>query len=203
MRGRPSVDDAVMTDALGWITALATLALAAATTWMACKTAASVRQTQQHHADNMMPLCIFDPPRDPKIGHGDGTSNGAPLASISYRFLGAVRNSGLGPALNLRAVMRVPGLDDHEATRKLPALGRGEAWEERGTDASDRGIFFEVPLQSGSDVRMSGSGWELYLEYTDVFGTPYHTKHVHDPQQPWTQFAKGHRPRTKTAAGFA
>ncbi len=181
-----------MTDILDCITPLATLALAGATGWMAWKTAALVKQAQKHHVENLTPVLTLDPIAGICLHRSSSVDTDA-----RYLFNGILRNSGLGPALDLKAIIRFPGIGEGKP-KHLPPLGGGMEWGETTTGAGMvRGqIFFLFPHQGNLPSESSGvvtSTWEIDLEYSDVFGNKYWTKHVCEPghsEKPWFTFQK-------------
>jgi hypothetical protein len=41
---------------------------------------------------------------------------------------------------------------------------------------------------------IAAMSWVLVLEYQDVFGKVFHTRHAKDPRTPWTVFGEGSAP---------
>lgn len=203
--------------------ALATLVLAGVTACMVSKTkqlaretaavaretAALVAQEDRHHKERFTPVCVLVP--QPPRGSGsrrsqlvrlngclDPVSDGVPREWCFCEVACAVHNAGVGPALNVVMIVRFLGGETHEALYELSPLGSGQTFDPTSSPA---GVFV-VPVEITAGIAredlesaLNDGHWELYLQYSDVFGDVFHTKHTADPEQPWTAFKKGDRQR--------
>ncbi|VAY89044.1 conserved hypothetical protein [mine drainage metagenome] len=105
-------------------------------------------------------------------------------------------NLGVGPALNVRLVLRFMGIEDYGFSRELTPI---PAHESRGESNYSVRVAFQ-PEDGFNDVDAqlsTGPSWEIILEYKDVFGNCFHTIHSKNPQQPWTMCGKGSPPLGK------
>lgn len=111
-----------------------------------------------------------------------------------FKIACLVRNIGPGPALNVRLSFRAMGRPSYGFTQELVPVGAGET---QG-DTKHALEMWVQPTSSFNDTDMAlagGTGWELVLEYEDVFSNPFYTIHPKNPQMPWTQCGKGFAPR--------
>jgi hypothetical protein len=186
------------------IAALATATAAIATAWMAGMTKRSIQQVEKHHQDSYRPILVIAPygnaiPIDrstllklaPK-GAGFFSSTGA--FESTYIIAGLLTNIGVGPALNVRLVLRIMGIDGYGINCELTPVPTCEG---RGGKSD---YSFRVPFQprggfNDTDVQLStGPSWEIILEYEDVFGHRFHTIHSKNLQIPWTVCGTGSPP---------
>lgn len=195
------------------IIAIFTAAAAVATAFMAVFTGIAIKNGQRqfrdaqaaseaHHRDTFRPVVVLSPfegvePED----RANVIQFDSAVGSDERRFVrvsGFLRNVGVGPALNVRLLFRAMGKAGYGFALALTPIGAGEKYDlgsrEVGPMAT-RGIRYPVRLTAGfnaADIAIaSGSGWEIVLEYEDVFGNTFHTIHRKDPQVPWTECGKG------------
>ncbi len=178
---------------------LATAAAAAFTAWMVFLTNRGIEQNQQQHLDASRPILVFLPHH--------GMSEGARVRVLHYAVVpqipsvgrvmlnGAVRNIGVGPAINARITLRIRGIEGYgPVPLSLPPIGAGDFFGK--VDDS-----IPMPISSGNgfsdtDAQSApGEHWELLLEYEDVFGRIFHTVHSKNPQVPWTTIGRGPAPK--------
>lgn len=204
---------------VGALTAVGTIGLAMATFWMAKKTRDLAVQEERHHQDGAMPICLLDEEVRGRSNTVELREQGkGSQIPFEYHIYGALRNIGHGPALNIRLVLRFPTFNNHEITYDLDPLGAGEA---RGADltaaiasvcnpeappyekqfaAREGRRIATIPMApvgnfNDTTIRMSGDAWgDIFLEYTDIFGTRFYTQHTKDPQNQWMRLGKGSRP---------
>jgi hypothetical protein len=130
----------------------------------------------------------IDPlPDDPRTPYYAGT----------YAIRCPLQNLGHGPALNLRIQFK---FSDGQTTElwELPPLA---AKELRGGD--NEPLHVSIPLddpQHGikhalnrADFEKITSGWEIWLEYEDIFGKQFCTVHHKSPLKPWVTFRDDQR----------
>lgn len=190
------------------VTAICTGAAAIATAVMAYCTYWAIKSSQQQFCDAQQredsrhqaayrPIVVLEP-----FGGIEAESRIQIVLFDANSYMGSlrrfnigcvVRNVGVGPALNVRLSFRAMGKPGYGFTQELVPVGAGEA---PGNTAEPLEIWVQ-PTSSFNDADMalaSGTGWELVLEYEDVFGNPFHTIHRKNPQMPWTQCGKGAAP---------
>lgn len=119
-----------------------------------------------------------------------------PITSISRVVLnGAVRNIGVGPAINGRMTLRIRGIEGYGPdSLSLPPIGAGDLFGK-----FDDSILMPISYRNGfSDTdaqSAAGEHWDLALEYEDVFGRVFHTVHSKNPHVPWTTIGCGPAPK--------
>ncbi len=180
-----------------WIAAIATAAAAIATAWMAGMTKRSLQQVEKHHQDSYRPILVIAPSDDAIPIDRSMLLKLAPSSPGSfestYIISGLLTNLGVGPALNVRLVLRIMGIAGYGISRELTPV---PAKESRGE--SDYSVRVSFQPQGGfndADAQLStGSSWEIILEYEDVFGNRFHTIHSKNPQRPWTVCGRGSPP---------
>lgn len=192
------------------VIAICTAAAAVFTAVMAFYTRVAIKRGQQQfhdaqqrddarHQDAYRPIVVLEP-----FGGVEAESRGHIVAFDSSSHMGdrrlfkiacVVRNVGVGPALNVRLSFRAMGKPDYGFAQELVPVGAGET---QGTTTHALEIWV-LPTPSFNDADIasaSGTGWELVLEYEDVFGNRFHTIHRKNPQVPWTECGKGPAPAT-------
>lgn len=155
------------------------------------------QQSEQHHQDSLRPVLVLAP----RAGI-DQLDRSNLLWSVPVKLQETIRtfetpcvlrNIGTGPALNARLTLRFMGIDGYGIARDVAPLRAGGE-----TDGSERHLKVQFRLCDGfndADFQLAcGMGWELLLEYEDVFGNHFHTIHCKNPQRPWTVCGKGTAP---------
>jgi hypothetical protein len=190
------------------VIAICTAAAAVFTAVMAFYTRVAIKRGQQQfhdaqqrddarHQDAYRPIVVLEP-----FGGIEAESRARlvvldPSSHMGnlrlFRIACVVRNVGVGPALNVRLSFRAMGNPDNGFSQEFVPVGAGET---NGDTAHALEIWVH-PKPSFNDADMaqaSGTGWELVLEYEDVFGNRFHTIHRKNPQMPWTECGKGSAP---------
>ncbi|MHB8252942.1 MAG: hypothetical protein ACYDEV_04445 [Acidiferrobacter sp.] len=198
--------------AVGILTAAGTIGLAIATFWMASKTAELTKQEERHHQDASMPVCVLETLHDGGGGTMDrkrvidlqvgknGTDTNLPIHYF-YHIYGILTNIGMGPALALRITLCFPSHDNYYFSYNLAPLGANEKRDpDKTPSAAPQGIIITIPrypVPKFDNTAIAASfkeGWVMYLEYNDVFGNPYHTRHPTKTSDTWGEFKKGIAP---------
>lgn len=155
------------------------------------------QRDEARHQDAYRPVVVLEP-----FGGVEAAAR-ANLVSVDpsskmgtfrlFRVSCLVRNLGVGPALNVRLSFRAMGKLGYGFTQELVPVGVGE---QQGDTKRALEVWVQsTPSFNDADLALaSGTGWELVLEYEDVFGNPFHTIHRKNPQMPWTQCGKGAAP---------
>lgn len=159
-------------------------------------------QSEQHHQDAFRPVVVLSPfegvePEDrSNVIHFDPA-----VGSDERRFVmisGILRNVGTGPALGVRLHFRAMGKQDYGFILFLAPIGVGEKYDLASRGPSNRPLRYPVrptPGFNAADIAFAGgTGWDLVIEYEDVFGNAFHTIHRKDPQQLWTTCGKDPAP---------
>lgn len=177
-----------MANTIDSVTAMSTYVLAAATTWMAWRTASLVKQNAKHHTESLRPVLTLDPVAGIRLYRASAVNDKA-----RYQFCGRLRNCGTGPAIDIRVTIRFPTLRDGEP-RYLPALGPGMDWSETMPGAgTERGqLFFFLPLPGScpQETTLTASPnivkdhWQIDFNYADIFGNRFWTRHECNPDKP-------------------
>lgn len=179
------------------VAALATAAAAIATAWMASMTKRSLQQVEKHHQDSYRPILAIAPSDDAIPIDRSTLLKLAPISpgafESTYIIAGLLTNIGVGPALNVRLVLRIMGIEGYGISRELTPV---PTRENRGeSDYSFRVSFQPHGGFNDADAQLStGPSWEIILEYEDVFGHRFHTIHSKNPQIPWTVCGTGSPP---------
>ena len=171
------------------------------------------RDTERQHRDQFKPICALIPLNGIVPAERGKLLEliGKEITHQNHGFIHlrcSLRNTGSGPALNLRVSIRyifdsglsIPAIE-------LSPLGAGEV---RGQSfgAADLGCRLEwpVPLTDGglnenTFLGLQKGGFEFILNYTDVFGQNFQSVHrvapfVHDPAAPilWFTYHEGPLP---------
>ena len=157
---------------------------------MAMTTALIIRQNRRQHQETSRPICALVPEKGTDAsGRRDILQvHQEPNDPARYFLVHCdVKNVGGGPAvkLKLRVTFWVNTAAHFEA--ELSPLGSHE---------SAAGPL-RVPVFVGNQFTLTEyqlapcEGWDLWLEYADVFGNMFHTRHTKNPQQPWTLLGEG------------
>ena len=196
---------------VGTLTAVGTIGLAFATFWMAKKTRDLAVQEERHHQYGAMPVCVLE-----TLGDGGGGVKdrkqiielsedpkfvSTPVRHFLYKIKGILKNIGTGPALKLRVTLCFPSDNSYKISYPLSPLGVNETRDPAKIGSSALwGVFITLEYGATSDSEVStinstfSKGWCLYLEYEDVFGNPYHTRHSTNTNDAWGTFVKGAAP---------
>lgn len=157
---------------------------------MAVTTAIIIFQNRRQHQEALLPICVLVPARGTDAaGRRDILQlHQEPNDPSRYFHVQCgVKNIGGGPVVKLK--LRVTFWTNTAARfeAELSPLGANE---------SAAGPL-RVPVFIGNQFTESeygwtpGEGWDLWLEYEDVFGNVFYTRHTKTPQQPWVQLGKG------------
>lgn len=154
-------------------------------------------QSEQHHQDAYRPVLVLAPqggvdPVDRSALLDIGSKQGADGKYICSIRCG-VQNVGTGSALKVCLHLRAMGQTGYGTSFELTPVAAGER---RGDAQHPLWIrFSQTPQFNSADIAFAaGTGWELILEYEDVFGNMFHTIHRKDPRMPWTECGKGPAP---------
>ena len=197
--------------AVGALTAAGTISLAFATFWMAKKTRDLAVQEERHHQDGAMPVCVLETLDDGGAGvkdrmriidlYEDPNSASTEVRHYLYKIYGILKNIGTGPALKLRIALCFPSDNSYKLSYALSPLGVNETRDpDRIASPEPRGVLITLPygvtsaLEASTITAAFSNGWCLYLEYEDVFGNPYHTRHSTNINDAWGTFVKGVAP---------
>jgi len=192
---------------------------------MALATFVVVRQGRRHredderrHQDEFRPLCALMPfdgvdpqyRRDTLLAISDQQAPNQGFGIIEIRC--ALRNIGLGPALNVRIMFRFLDMQGYlTCPWELSPLRPGE---HRGseTDAIRIPVQFENHFNQSDFSQIIGKQWEIILTYDDIFEDHFYSIHRKRPlqleklygaattaefvapPQPWVTFGRGQFP---------
>ncbi len=205
--GRATILLAAATFCVAYLTrnlSKATINVAKETNRLAQETAKMVQQEDEHHRERFMPMCILVPDRF--LGKGTQREGVVSLGRVG-KFLeggiqhdtleciikGGVRNTGVGPAVGVLMKLRLTGLEGCEGVRDMSFIGSGEI-EERN-EAQPIAIEIRIPQTTDMPTgyalsNLVANKWEIYLEYTDVFGQRFVTRHTSDKKVRWATFER-------------
>ena len=185
---------------VGILTAAGTIGLAIATFWMAKKTRDLANQADRHHLEDLMPVCEFcvPPNRLRPVVESKEDAQSHPPSFFEIRIPDhrsqnyvMIQNIGMGPALNVKVVLclfkfpRTPFSAFADDLRPGTACQAPRIFAPRLEDISNSS-WIEYIQHPGVD-------YEIHIEYTDVFGAPYHTQLNWVPGSPANTFHRGAR----------
>lgn len=207
------------------LTGLGTFALAVATFVVVFQTRRERRDNDRHHQDSLQPICILTPYDGVDPQHWRDTlltvsRDASPRLGFGIVELKcALRNIGLGPALNVGIMFRIHDLGGY--TTQPWELGPLRAGESRGSENAPLRIpvQFLAPLEAQDFAQLPGRSWELILVFEDVFGNSFYAMHAKNPlqmnrlypwpgtsklaapSQPWARLGKG-KPPARSGEGL-
>ena len=176
------------------ISAIATAIAAVATAWMACMTRRTIQQAHEHHKDEYRPILVLatydgvEPSNRNNllVPMLDKNNNALILHCI-------LKNIGVGPATNVKIIVRSMGIEGYGCEREVSPMQAGETYGKSGEPiripVTTHQQFNETDLQG-----ITNPSWEIFVEYADVFGQVFHTIHKKNPQQSWITLGKGSVP---------
>ena len=183
-----------------------TFFLALATLCMAKMTRDLVVQEKRHHREGLMPICEFDITTDairPVLCYGEDRDLDppAPFFALMIPRLGKadpvnIRNIGLGPALQLKLGVSIHA--NHGLREPAPEIPYAYV-DDRAPNTACVAPRIYVPDGISADLRAliesseSQDSYTVWLEYTDVFDTPYHTRLQWTLREPANLFQVGPR----------
>jgi len=165
---------------------------------MAATTVVVIFQNRRQHRDALRPICVLVPEKGTDaVGRRDALQlHKEPNDSNKYFSIACgVKNIGGGPAVKLRLRITFWVNTTARFEAELSPLGAHE------TVAGP----LRIPVFVGNEFTQTeyewapGEGWDLWLEYEDLFGNLFHTRHTKTPQQPWVQIGNGLAPRATIA----
>jgi len=180
------------------IESVATACSTGFTAVMAGMTWRAIADSRTHHKDEYRPILVLapedgvEPPRRDTVIRSEKSSiDGGP----GYSLVGVtLRNIGRGPALNWRITIRFQGIEDYGVTRGLSPVQAGSEYETGGRVLCIPVSF--VPSFNETDFQAApAAGWQIFLEYEDLFGQLFHTIHRSDARVPWTALGQGRIPK--------
>lgn len=169
------------------------------TALMAVGTFCVIWQERRHHRNTFKPICVLEPdtgvvpPDRSGILQSEVTTNSP--CDGTFTIHSTLKNVGVGPAMNIRLEIRIRGIEGYGTTWPLSPLAKEQS---RGDKTHP--LLIPVKFHDGfnrADFESStNQGWEIWLEYRDVFGTVFHTRHTKHPREPWAHFGDGPIPKT-------
>jgi hypothetical protein len=189
------------------LTGIGTLALAGATFCVIRQGQRQREDTERQHRDRFKPICLLAP-----YGGVDAWNRRGDLLEVtppapdnpscwSVAIRCVLRNVGAGPALKLRLKFRFLDMNGWTSEPwELSPLGAGETC---GSEAAPLLVPFPIHERfNQTDFAMlTGKPWEIWLEYEDVFGKPFHSVHRKAPVDTdvstatWTTAGPDQQPR--------
>lgn len=166
----------------------ATVKVAQETNRLAQETARMVQQEDEHHRERFMPVCALIP--QPPFGSRTERSDLVGIQRVGDHNVNVVircgvKNAGVGPALGVLVRFRSP---DGNGERGMSAIGAGELLNERDPTLIAIEVDPGAGHASGYQMERPVTKWEIDLEYTDVFGQAFITRHTSDPETRWARF---------------
>jgi hypothetical protein len=186
---------------MGWndfwtaLTSVGTVAMAFTTLWV-------IRKNKQHHQDSFKPICVLVPEHgvDPGYGRAEIIKCQEVAANDSshgtFEVHCALKNIGVGPALNVRMELRIRGFDGYGVSVTHSPLAKDES---RGDKENPLliPVTFRDDFNSSDFASATSSAWEIFIEYRDCFGNTFHTRHTQDPRKPWSTVSDGPVPKAR------
>ena len=188
------------------VESVATAFSAVFTAAMAGMTWRAIADSRKHHRDEFRPILVLatadgvDPAcRDTVVRPENSPTDGAPGYALSGVVL---KNIGPGPALNCRMTIQFQGIEGHGVTRSLSPVQAGAEYKSDG-----RPLHVPVSLNrdfNDADLRIAPrAGWQIFLEYENLFAQEFCTVHRSDPRVPWTVLKSGPIRKGNSAARWA
>ena len=189
------------------LTGTGTLALAGTTFCVIRQGQRQREDIERQHRDRFKPVCLLAPYGGVDAWNRRGALLEAMPPAPDNPSCGTVvircvlRNVGVGPALKLRLKFRFLDMNGWTSEPwELSPLGAGETC---GSEAAPLLVPFPIHERfNQTDFTMlTGKPWEIWLEYEDVFGKPFHSIHRKapfdsDPEKfTWTTAGPGQQPR--------
>ena len=189
------------------LTGTGTLALAGTTFCVIRQGQRQREDIERQHRDRFKPVCLLAPYGGVDAWNRRGALLEAMPPAPDNPSCGTVvircvlRNVGVGPALKLRLKFRFLDMNDGTSEPwELSPLGAGETC---GSEAAPLLVPFPIHERfNQTDFTMlTGKPWEIWLEYEDVFGKPFHSIHRKAPfdtdpaKFTWTTAGPGQQPR--------
>lgn len=195
------------TDVWNALTGIGTLTLAGVTFCVIRQGQRQREDIERQHRDRFKPICLLAPYDgvDSWNRRGDLLEVALPAPDNPSCGTVAIRcvlgNVGAGPALKLRLKFRFPNREGW--TTNAWELSPLAAKESIGnTDAPLRVPIKLQPAFTATDLStITGDLWEIWLEYEDVFGKPFHSIHRKAPVDTdlstatWTTAGPDQQPR--------
>lgn len=172
------------------LTAVGTVGMAVATWWV-------IRQNTLHHQNGFRPVCVLVPEHgvDPGYSRSDILKH-SPKDQWHgvYAIHAALKNVGVGPALNITLEIRFGGFDGYGVRWALSPLAKEGVYGD-----CDHPLLIPVTFGdrfNATDFQTApNSVWEIFIEYQDCFENVFHTRHTKNPQEPWSSFGEGRIPK--------
>lgn len=196
-------------------TAIGTMLMAVATFVVVLQGRRHREDDDRQYRDGYRPLCALTPydgvdprhRRDTLLTISDQQDPNQGFGIIEIRC--ALRNIGLGPALNVRIMFRFLDMEGYLTSPWELSPLRPE--EHRGSESE----AIRIPVQFGKHFNQTdfsqvvGKQWEIILTYEDIFGGQFYSVHRKRPLQleklyraavgsefvapsePWVTFGKG------------
>jgi hypothetical protein len=160
---------------------------------MAVATYALMRQNRRHYQEERRPICVLVPKYDTHMAVRDALLR-AVINDDDRMYLIScyVKNVGTGPAINLKLIIAFVDKGGHTVPWELSPLGPGEKY------LKDRELVCAVRLTDSfnhTDFEAAPDGrWDIWLQYQDVYGNWFHTRHSKGPSNSWTALGHGRAP---------
>lgn len=189
------------------LTGIGTLALAGVTFCVIRQGQRQREDIERQHRDRFKPICLLAPYGRVDTWNRRGNLLEATPPAPDTPSCGSVaircvlRNVGAGPALKLRLKFRFLDMNGWTSEPwELSPLGAGETC---GSEAAPLLVPFPIHERfNQTDFAMlTGKPWEIWLEYEDVFGKPFHSVHRKAPVDTdlstatWTTAGPDRQPR--------
>ena len=174
-------------DAWVLLMAVGTIALAIATFRIIQQGRQLREDAERQHRDRFKPICLLAPCGGVDAWNKRGelleaippASDNPSCGTVAIRCL--LRNVGAGPALKLRLRFRFSDMGGWTSEPwELSPLGAGET---SGSEAAPLLVPFSIHehFNQTDFAMLTGKPWEIWLEYEDVFGKPFHSVHRKAP----------------------
>lgn len=206
------------------LTAIGTIAMAAATFVVVLQGWWNRRDDERRHQDKLRPVCVLTPfdgvdprPFRAELLAVDFDPSRPGFGIVEIRC--ALRNIGPGPALNVLVAFRLHSLGGYQT--EGCELGPLHAGETRGSASAPLRVAVSLhsPLLEQDFNQIPGGPWEIILTYDDIFERSFYSVHPKHPLQmnrlyrkpgaekftaplqPWVTLGKG-KPPAYSGAGL-
>ena len=163
-----------------------------------------VEQSERHHMDDERPIIVIASDLELELPENRAIINvyySPDLKSNHANFTinASLKNIGKGTALNLTMVIRFENNSTKEIEFDFSPLAAGASaplgvmyFRTRSLDSAflDPNKNFKT-----EEYQLApGQSWEIFIEYHDIYGNAFYTRHPKNPQERWTTLGERNCP---------
>lgn len=161
-----------------------------------------IKQNERHHMDDERPIIVIDSdinlelyenraiiriPREDEANYSQMIKNNY----ATFIIKASLKNIGRGTALNPKMVIRFENTSTKEIEADFPPLASGaslplDAIDFCTTTFDSAFLDQDNKFKTNEYQRAPGQSWEIFIEYHDIYGNAFYTRHPKNPQERWT-----------------